>query len=116
MRVRPRQWPPLLLRLRGELEEVTGQEFNSALVNLYRDHRDHLPWHSDNEPCLREQPVIASISLGEMRYFELRKQASSSAIFIRYKDSTSVNCTISGLTMYKGIQSLSYIHHFHNVL
>ena len=46
--------------------------FNSVLLNYYRDNRDSIGFHSDDEPELGEQPVIASLSLGEERMFILK--------------------------------------------
>ncbi|KAL4622666.1 hypothetical protein GN956_G20172 [Arapaima gigas] len=68
------QWHPLLLQLRTAIEKVAGQTFNSLLCNLYRDGKDSIAWHSDNEPSLGPQPTIASLSLGDTRCFSLRKQ------------------------------------------
>lgn len=68
----PLPWTPGLSRLRLELEEQLGYEFNSVLANLYRDGRDSVAWHSDDEPELGLEPVIASISLGSERRFTLR--------------------------------------------
>ena len=46
---------------------MTGISFNSALLNYYRDNRDSMGLHSDDEPELGERPIIASFSLGEER-------------------------------------------------
>jgi len=70
----PRAWAPSLIPLRARLEEVCGARFNSVLANLYRDGRDAMGWHSDDEPELGAQPVIASISLGATRRFRLRRR------------------------------------------
>ena len=45
---------------------------NSVLANLYRDGRDAMGWHSDDEPELGPRPVIASLSLGGTRRFVFR--------------------------------------------
>jgi alkylated DNA repair dioxygenase AlkB len=47
-------------------------DFNSVLANRYRDGRDAMGWHRDDEPELGPQPVIASISLGATRRFRLK--------------------------------------------
>ncbi len=49
-----------------------GRPFNSVLLNRYRDGRDAMGWHSDDEPELGRQPVIASLSLGSPRRFVFR--------------------------------------------
>ena len=46
--------------------------FNRALVNYYRDGSDSVDWHADNSPELGPDPIIASVSLGVERVFQLR--------------------------------------------
>ncbi len=68
----PRPWMPCLLELRGRIEQASGTHFNSVLANRYRDGRDSMGWHSDDEPELGREPIIASLSLGAPRRFRLR--------------------------------------------
>ena len=68
----PRPWNQILLNLKARIESLLGQDFNSVLLNYYRDHRDSMGMHSDDEPELGKQPVIASLSLGEERTLLLR--------------------------------------------
>ncbi len=70
--LRPRPWHPVLLELGDLLEALTGGRFNSALANAYRDGRDSMGWHSDDERELGPAPLIASISLGAERKFLVR--------------------------------------------
>lgn len=70
--MQPKTWTPMLADLKQRCELLTGQAFNSVLANLYRDGQDSMGWHQDNEPELGQQPVIASLSLGETRRFVLR--------------------------------------------
>ncbi|MDR7135201.1 alkylated DNA repair dioxygenase AlkB [Lysobacter niastensis] len=72
VRFEPRPWPDALRPVRLRLVQALGQGFNSVLANLYRDGRDAMGWHSDAEPELGAQPVIASISLGAARRFAFR--------------------------------------------
>jgi len=65
-------WNPTLYAIKVELEQRLGVGFNSVLANLYRDGRDSVAWHSDDEPELGVNPVIASLSLGAERRFSLR--------------------------------------------
>jgi alkylated DNA repair dioxygenase AlkB len=51
---------------------VAGVTFNSVLLNFYRNGRDAMGWHSDDEPELGMNPVIASVNLGATRRFMLR--------------------------------------------
>lgn len=68
-------WLPPLQDIRACVERATGARFNSVLVNLYRDGRDSMGWHADDEPELGERPVIASLSLGATRDLLLRRKA-----------------------------------------
>lgn len=71
-RFEPRPWLPVLAQLRLQLEQACDARFNSVLANLYRDGRDGMGWHSDDEPELGARPVIASLSLGATRRFSLK--------------------------------------------
>jgi alkylated DNA repair dioxygenase AlkB len=68
----PLPWTPALAELRRRAEETAGEPFNSVLANLYRDGRDSMGFHADKEKELGPDPVIASISLGATRRFQLR--------------------------------------------
>jgi alkylated DNA repair dioxygenase AlkB len=72
IRLTPAPWTPPLLELKALAERLAGQSFNSVLLNLYRDGRDSVSWHADNEPGLGRDPVIASLSLGAVRRFQLK--------------------------------------------
>ncbi|MEO6518997.1 MAG: alpha-ketoglutarate-dependent dioxygenase AlkB [Pseudoxanthomonas sp.] len=72
VRFEPQAWPTALVAVRQHLMQTLGYEFNSVLANLYRDGRDCMGWHADNEPELGKQPVIASLSLGATRRFVLK--------------------------------------------
>ncbi|MBC7404456.1 MAG: alpha-ketoglutarate-dependent dioxygenase AlkB [Cytophaga sp.] len=68
----PNAWTPILLKIKNDISAATGHPFNSVLLNLYRDQRDSMGWHSDDEPELGQNPVIASLSLGATRTFKLK--------------------------------------------
>jgi alkylated DNA repair dioxygenase AlkB len=70
--LQPLPWHPLLLDLRRRIEAATGHPFNAVLANAYRDGRDSMGWHADNEKELGPRPVIASLSLGAPRRLVLR--------------------------------------------
>jgi alkylated DNA repair dioxygenase AlkB len=76
----PRPWSPHLQGLRDLAETLTGQRYNSVLLNLYRDGRDGMGWHADDEPELGREPAIASFSLGAMRRFRLRHRRRRHAV------------------------------------
>lgn len=79
----PEAWSPGLASLRTRIEALSDARFNSVLANLYRDHRDSMGLHSDDEPELGSQPVIASLSLGEERVFRLKHRHDKSIRPIR---------------------------------
>ena len=69
---------PLLQGIKTKVEKFSGNRFNSVLVNYYRDGQDSNGWHSDDEPELGVNPVIASLSLGAPRDFHLRHKFDKS--------------------------------------
>jgi alkylated DNA repair dioxygenase AlkB len=78
----PLPWLPVLLNIKQAVEatlcdELEGVRFNSALVNCYRDGQDSVAWHSDDEPELGDKPLVASVSMGAERIFELRHKQSA---------------------------------------
>ncbi|MEH6682682.1 MAG: alpha-ketoglutarate-dependent dioxygenase AlkB [Sediminicola sp.] len=72
IRMRPHPFTKELLALKKKTEEIARTGFSSCLLNLYRDGRDSNGWHADNEKELGTDPIIASISLGQERYFHLK--------------------------------------------
>lgn len=65
-------WTRTLLALKRRVEAVAKTAFNSVLLTYYRDHRDSVGFHSDDEWELGERPIIASVSVGEARTFILK--------------------------------------------
>ena len=79
----PSPWTPALSEVRAKLVEASGYPFNSVLVNLYRDGRDAMGAHADDEPELGPSPQdvgIGSVSLGARRRFVLRPKAGGDTI------------------------------------
>ena len=66
------KFPLWMADLANSVSSKTGFPFNRALVNYYRDGSDSVDWHADNEPELGPDPIIASVSLGVERVFQLR--------------------------------------------
>ena len=46
---------------KAKLQDIAGVEFNSCLLNLYRDGSDHMGWHSDNEKLYGDNPTIGKL-------------------------------------------------------
>lgn len=63
---------PTLETIRKKIEETSGIQFTSVLVNLYRDGKDGVGWHRDQDRELGPWPIVASVSFGETRPFEIR--------------------------------------------
>jgi len=63
-----------LLSIKENIENHIQLKFTSCLANLYRDGKDSNGWHADDEKELGENPVIASLSLGEARFFKFRNK------------------------------------------
>ncbi len=68
----PEPFTPLQLMLKQAVEQATGRRFNSVLLNYYRNERDSMGFHADDEPELGPQPAIASLSFGASRTFILK--------------------------------------------
>ncbi len=68
----PQKWTNTLLELKQVVREKAGVDFNSVLLNLYRNGHDKMGWHSDDEKELGKNPTIASLSFGATRRFDLR--------------------------------------------
>jgi alkylated DNA repair dioxygenase AlkB len=68
----PRPLPPRVAAIRDRVEAVVARPFNSVLLNLYRDGRNGVSWHRDNDYAHGGQPDIASVSFGATRRFQMR--------------------------------------------
>jgi alkylated DNA repair dioxygenase AlkB len=65
-------WTPELLFIKEKVEKETEVTYNSVLLNLYRDGKDGVSWHSDNVGTTSKNTYIASVTFGETRLFKLR--------------------------------------------
>lgn len=72
----PLPWESRLLKLKEACEGICKVQFNSVLANYYRHGQDSMGMHADDEPALGEQPVIASVSLGQARKFSFKHKQS----------------------------------------
>jgi alkylated DNA repair dioxygenase AlkB len=99
----PQPWTPVLSQLRQRLCTELGADFNSVLVNRYRDGRDSMGWHADDEAELGAEPLIASVSLGATRRMHFRPRQSGSA-------STSLDLESGSLLLMSGGTQQHYQH------
>ena len=81
----PHPWNKELLEIKKLIEPICNVEFNSVLLNLYRDGNDSISWHTDAEKELGINPVIASVNFGAERIFQLRHIETNERIDIPLK-------------------------------
>jgi alkylated DNA repair dioxygenase AlkB len=98
----PLPWTPLLFTLKERVEQVTATHYNSVLLNLYRDGNDSVGWHSDDERELGREPVIASVSFGQTRTFQLKAKNRTGT--------TKIELTHGSLLVMRGATQRNYVH------
>ena len=89
-------WTSELLDIKKRIENEVNQKFNSCLLNYYRDKKDSISEHQDNEKELGKNPIIASVSFGDTRKFRLRPLPKKPRVF------TDINLTNGSLLLMKG--------------
>ena len=94
----PLPWIPVLLDLKYHVEQVTQTSFNSVLLNRYRNGQDSMGWHSDDEPELGQNPVIASLSFGATRQFQFKHRTNKQLHLHRISLSAGSLLVMSGTT------------------
>jgi alkylated DNA repair dioxygenase AlkB len=70
--MKAKSWTSPLAKIKEKLEAKFEASFNVCLLNYYRDGKDYMGWHRDNEHALGEYPVIVSVSFGSTRIFQFR--------------------------------------------
>jgi alkylated DNA repair dioxygenase AlkB len=78
--------PFILLNLKEKIEKISKKNYNSVLLNYYRDGNDSMGKHSDDEKELGFSPTIASISLGVERDMIIRSKFDKSKQFFKLKN------------------------------
>lgn len=80
----PQRWTRELLQIKQQLEQKTGNSYNSCLLNLYHAGNEGMGWHSDDEKELDSSAPIASLSLGARRKFAFRhkQDKTTSSLFL----------------------------------
>jgi len=92
-------WTQELLELKLKVEEMSGESFNSCLMNLYHNGREGVGWHSDGEKDLKKDGAISSLSFGAERKFVFKNKTDKTTVelFLEHgslmvmKDSTQTN-------------------------
>ena len=73
-------WAVELLELRQRVQQLTGERFNSCLLNLYHTGEEGMAWHSDDETDLKKNGAIASLSFGAERKFAFKHKQSKEKV------------------------------------
>lgn len=76
--MQPHQWNPLLTYIKEEVEKECEVSFTTVLLNYYRNGQDSMGWHADNEQELGRNPIIASVTFGAERVFQLKHNSLDS--------------------------------------
>lgn len=73
-------WTSGLLELKKLCEQISGETYNSCLLNLYHDGSESMGWHSDDEPEIEKESAIASVSLGAERKFSFKHKKDNETV------------------------------------
>lgn len=92
--LKPEEWNKELLDIKSKIEPVANTNFNSVLLNLYRNGNDSISWHTDAEEELGSNPIICSVNFGATRKFQLRH--------IETKEKIDINLTHGSLLIMLG--------------
>ncbi len=95
-------WTEELLALKNKAEELSGETFNSCLLNLYHNGNEGMAWHSDAEKDLKKDGAIASLSFGAERKFAFKHK----------EDKTTVSLLLEhgSLLIMKGTTQTHWLH------
>uniref|UniRef100_T1J5R8 Fe2OG dioxygenase domain-containing protein n=1 Tax=Strigamia maritima TaxID=126957 RepID=T1J5R8_STRMM len=104
--------PPIVQEINELIRKLMKKEknFNSVLINHYRDNKDSVDWHSDDETLFGKQPFIASISLGDTRNFELRQKPILPDTTYEYSQHVSIPLVHGSLLIMEGAVQLDWQH------
>jgi len=95
-------WTPELLALKKRVEEATGHQFNSCLLNLYNNGEEGMAWHNDSETALQKNGAIASLSFGAERKFSFKHRVN--------QQTKSIILQHGSLLVMKGATQTHWLH------
>ncbi|MGC4234447.1 MAG: alpha-ketoglutarate-dependent dioxygenase AlkB [Niabella sp.] len=73
-------WTDALLQLKKVAEQISGETYNSCLLNLYHNGSEGMAWHSDAEKDLKKEGAIASLSFGAERKFAFKHKQTKEVV------------------------------------
>lgn len=97
-------FPSAVAPLRKLAEDLSGAALNTVLLNYYRDGRDSVAWHADDEEVLGENPVIVSLTFGQERRFHFRHKTTGDRISIDLPHNSAL--IMSGATQHCWLHQL----------
>lgn len=100
---KPKPWTTELLFIKQMIEEKTNTNFNSVLMNYYRNGSDSMGWHSDDEKELGINPVIASVTFGVSRKFQFKHRHIKKSI-------QNIVLTNGSLLLMQGTTQHNWLH------
>lgn len=95
-------WTETLLEIKHIVTEVSGDSYNSCLLNLYHSGEEGMAWHSDGEKDLKKHGAIASVSFGAERKFAFKHKKT--------KGVTEISLPTGSLLVMKGITQDHWWH------
>lgn len=95
-------WTEELLALKFKAEALSGETYNSCLLNLYHNGDEGMAWHSDGEKDLKKNGAIASLSFGAERKFAFKHKID--------KTTVSVNLEHGSLLIMKDTTQTHWLH------
>lgn len=95
-------WTPELQSLKNLSEKISGETYNSCLLNLYHSGEEGMAWHSDGEKMLKKNGAIASLSFGAERTFSFKHKESGQKV--------SVVLESGSLLIMKGTTQTYWLH------
>ncbi|PIF47021.1 alkylated DNA repair dioxygenase AlkB [Chryseobacterium sp. 52] len=95
-------WTPELLELKTKCEEISGETYNSCLLNLYHDGSEGMAYHSDGEKDLKKHGAIASLTFGAERKFLFKHKTTKEKVEILLENGS--------LLVMKGTTQENWLH------
>jgi len=104
---------PELLEIKNITEKITGQKYNSCLLNLYHSGNEGMSWHCDDEKMILENSSIASISFGAERVFKFKHKSKNNTIKILLENGSLLD--MKGVTQKYWLHALPKLKTIQNV-
>ncbi len=95
-------WNKTLLEIKEKIENISGETFNSCLLNLYHNGSEGMAYHSDGEKDLKDNGAISSVSFGAERKFNFKHKTT--------KELVSLTLENGSLLMMKDITQKFWLH------